>query len=115
MTERELAQYYDTHRGDTSIWHPEPVEARTARRGGPSIVISVRVNRAELRQLKQSALSEAVTLSEFIRQAALERASTTATGVRTRVFAAPASETQLVLFSQTSWIPGMADSERRSA
>ena len=115
MTERELAEYYDSHRGDVSIWQPEAVPARTPRRGGPSIVISVRFNREELRQLKQSAGGEAVTLSEFIRQAALERASTTATAVRTRMFAMPASEPQLVLFSQTLSVPGAAESERRSA
>jgi len=115
MTERDLAEYYDNHRGDTTIWQPEAVEARTPRRGGPSIVISIRFNRAELRQLKQSAADTAVTLSDFIRQAALERASTTTIAVRTRMFPAVTMLPQLVLFTQTSSISPVPGSERRSA
>ena len=69
MKEEELAQWFETRRGDTSLWSDTPVKA-TVRRGG-SVVFSVRFSPGELELLRQRAQRAGTTISELVRSAAL--------------------------------------------
>ena len=72
MTEREIAEFYEKRRGDTSLWSEKPTRARI-RRGG-SLVFSLRLAREEMELLQAKASECGVSLSEFIRRAALKEA-----------------------------------------
>jgi hypothetical protein len=80
MSEEEIAQYYDEHRGDTSLWEEKPRQARI-RPSESSIVISVRFSRQELAQVRLRAEQEGKTISEVIRSAVLREQTTVATDV----------------------------------
>ena len=69
MKEEELARWFETRRGDTSLWSDAPVKA-TVRRGG-SVVFSVRFSPGELELLRQRAKQAGTTISELVRSAAL--------------------------------------------
>ena len=69
-SEEEPARYFDEHRGDVSLWEEKPAKIRV-RRGGASVVFSVRFSKEELAQLQETAGRRGVTISELIRTAAL--------------------------------------------
>ena len=70
MTNEEKAEFFDSRRGDLSIWSEKPAKAKVRRPG--SIVFSVRFSREELEALRAKAEANDLTISEFIRRAALE-------------------------------------------
>ena len=75
MTEEELARFYESRMGDVSFWEKKPRQIRV-RRGGASTIFSLRLAPEELEELHAAAKNEGATLSEFIRQGALDRART---------------------------------------
>jgi hypothetical protein len=74
MTEEELARFYEERRGDVSLW--DKARRIRVRRGSPSTVFTLRLAPEELERLYRAAEKEAETMSEFVRRAALDRAST---------------------------------------
>ncbi len=72
MNEKELAEYYEKRRGDTSLWSEKPTKANV-RRGG-SVVFSIRLKPQELQLLRRRAEEEGRTISELIRWGALQAA-----------------------------------------
>ena len=75
LTERELAEFYEQHKDDDSLWSETAVPMRRRRRGaGPSTSFAVRLAPEELMELKDAADEKGTTLSDFIREAALRRA-----------------------------------------
>jgi hypothetical protein len=73
MTEEELAQFYESRMGDVSLWEKKPRQIRV-RRGSASTVFSLRLAPEELEELYAAAKRDGATLSDFIRQGALDRA-----------------------------------------
>jgi hypothetical protein len=73
MTEEELARFFEERRGDMSLW--DTSRRIRVRRGSASTVVTVRLAPEELEQLYRFANSEGETMSEFIRRAAMKRAS----------------------------------------
>ena len=98
MDEAKLAEFYDAHRGDNTIWEPRPIGAVPRPRGAPSIVVSIRLSRAEAKTLREAAKREGITLSEFLRRGALDRASTTSSPVSVRLTPTEWTQRELVLF-----------------
>jgi hypothetical protein len=75
MSEQELARYYEEHRDDPSLWDWKRARRISARRGrGPSTVFSVRLTPEELTEIHRAANSSGANASDFMREAALERA-----------------------------------------
>lgn len=70
MNEKELAQWFERRRGDTSLWSETPAKA-DVRRGGTT-VFSVRFSPEELDALRERAEQWGTTISGLIRSAALE-------------------------------------------
>lgn len=68
MNEKELAQYFEQRKGDTSAWS-QPIRA-SVRQGG-STVFSLRLAPEELEAIRQRAEAYGVSVSEFVRAAAL--------------------------------------------
>jgi hypothetical protein len=66
----ELADYYERHAGDVSIWSKKPRKIRV-RRGGPSHTFSIRFTPEEMEMLDDAAEKRGVTITELIRSAAL--------------------------------------------
>ena len=58
-----------------SLWSKTPRAMRKRRGEGPSTSFAVRLTVDELEELQDAALHEGITLSEFIRRAALDRSS----------------------------------------
>jgi hypothetical protein len=87
MTEAELAEFYQRHKDDDSLWGKVAVPMRRRRRGeGPSTSFAVRLAPDELTELKQAADERGTTLSDFIREASLSTArSQPANAVANRV------------------------------
>lgn len=73
MNEEELARFYEERRGDVSLW--DKSRRIRVRRGSPSSVFTMRLAPEELEQLYRAAEIENVTMSEFIRKAAVDRAA----------------------------------------
>jgi hypothetical protein len=69
-TEEELARHYDKRGADVSQWPLEAPKIRV-RRGGSSTVFSFRLDSEELAELTEAARGRGVTVSAFIRDAAL--------------------------------------------
>ena len=65
-----LQEHYDKRAGDVSGWSPKAVQAKTAAAG--SVVFSIRFSPSELMDLRLQAQARGLTMSELIRQAALE-------------------------------------------
>jgi uncharacterized protein (DUF1778 family) len=76
MTEEELAQFYQARKGDVTLWQQSPLRLRNRRGRGPSTSFAVRLSPEELEELQGAAMSQAVTLSEFIRASSLAAART---------------------------------------
>lgn len=74
MTEEELAAFYESRKGDLSLWESKPAKIRV-RRGGPSTVFALRLAPEELELLHARARSQGRTVSDFIRSAALAAAN----------------------------------------
>jgi hypothetical protein len=74
MTEEELALFYESRKGDLSLWQSKPAKIRV-RRGGPSTVFSLRLAPEELEALFRAAQAQQITLSEFIRRASMKEAT----------------------------------------
>jgi len=70
MSETELRKYFDTNRGDESLWSNQPESARVGKKS--SIVFSVRFTADELKAVKEQAGLWQTTISSFIRKAVLE-------------------------------------------
>ena len=68
----ETAEFYESRRGDMSLWSKEPSKADVTR--GGSIVFSLRFNKDELALLRERAAVAGVTISQFIRRAAIRDA-----------------------------------------
>lgn len=73
--ERELARFYDEHRGDPSLWEEKPTPAKV---GSGGVVFSIRFTSEELRELDAGATAEGLNVLEFIKRAALNRAKSKA-------------------------------------
>jgi hypothetical protein len=69
----ELALYYEAHAGDLSLWKKQPKRIRV-RRGGPSHTFSIRFAPEEIDYLQEQADANNVTITEFVRSAALAAA-----------------------------------------
>ena len=74
MTGAELAEFFEAHKGDMSLWETKPRKIRV-RRGSPSTVFALRLAPEELEQLYEVARAQDTNLSAFIRDAALEKAA----------------------------------------
>lgn len=70
MNEKELAEWFERRRGDTSLWSETPAKA-DVRRGG-STVFSLRFSPEELALFRRRAEEWGTTISHLIRSAALE-------------------------------------------
>jgi hypothetical protein len=66
----ELADYYERHAGDLSLWSTKPRKIRV-RRGGPSHTFSIRFTPEEMALLDDAAERRGITITELIRSAAL--------------------------------------------
>ncbi len=69
MTEAELAEYYQAHRGDTEEWEPPEAISRPARL---DVTISVRFTPEEIAAVRERARDAGMRPTAFIRQAALD-------------------------------------------
>ena len=69
MTEAELAEYYQAHRGDTEEWEPAEAISRPARL---DVTISVRFTAEEIAAVRERARDAGMRPTAFIRQAALD-------------------------------------------
>jgi len=69
MTEAELAEYYQDHRGDTEEWEPAEAISRPARL---DVTISVRFTPEEIAAVRERARDAGMRPTAFIRQAALD-------------------------------------------
>ena len=69
MTEAELAEYYQDHRGDTEEWEPAEAISRPARL---DVTISVRFTAEEIAAVRERARDAGMRPTAFIRQAALD-------------------------------------------
>ena len=78
MNEKELAEWFERRRGDTSLWSETPAKA-DVRRGG-STVFSLRFSPEELALLRRRAEEWSTTISHLIRSAALEAVSSPSQG-----------------------------------
>jgi hypothetical protein len=67
-----MAEFYQATRGDKSLWSEKPAKAKIRRPG--SIVFSVRLSRSELDEVRKRAEADGLTVSEFVRRAALGQA-----------------------------------------
>jgi hypothetical protein len=70
VPDKELAEFFEKHAGDMSLWETKPKPIRV-RRGGPSHTFSVRFAPDELELLDKAADERGITISELIRSAAL--------------------------------------------
>jgi len=75
MSEEELARFYEERRGDVSLW--DKSRRIRVRRGSPSTVFTLRLAPEELQLLYEAAKAQGVTMSEFVRKAATDRAAAT--------------------------------------
>lgn len=71
MTEEELAEFYQSHRGDASFWQKEPLKLAGRRGIGPTTSFAVRFTPDELDELQAAAREQGTTLSDFIRSTSL--------------------------------------------
>lgn len=67
--DRNLADYFQAHRGDEEEWSEEADTAPPDRE--PSSVYSLRLRASDLAELRKAAVVRGVSLSELIRTAAL--------------------------------------------
>ena|SRR5947209_7001099 len=82
------AEYYQQHKDDEGEWgEPEPAPVSTRRPGSLTAMVSVRLDESELERIKDAAGERGESVSQFVRQAALERSG--------------AARRQLVTFSRT--------------
>jgi uncharacterized protein (DUF1778 family) len=71
MTEEELAGFYQSRRGDLSLWEEKPLKLRSRRSSGPTTSFAVRLTPDELEELQAAAKQQGTTLSDFIRTTSL--------------------------------------------
>jgi uncharacterized protein (DUF1778 family) len=76
MSEEQLAAFYQSHRGDVSLWQKTSKPMRRRRGEGPSTSFAVRLSPEELEELQAAASERGTTLSDFIRSSALGAART---------------------------------------
>jgi uncharacterized protein (DUF1778 family) len=74
MTEEELADFYQSHKGDLSLWEKKPLKLSSRRGTGPTTSFAVRLTAEELDELQMAAKEQGTTLSEFIRSTSLAAA-----------------------------------------
>lgn len=67
--EKKLAEELFAHREDESEWSDKPEKLKVSRT--PSVVYSIRFNRAELEELRAVADADGVSLAELIRRSVL--------------------------------------------
>ena len=67
-SEKDLARYLQTHKGDPEEWEETPEPAQRAP-SGDSVVLSVRLKAEEVDRLKELADSLGVRVSELVREA----------------------------------------------
>lgn len=72
MGERDRAEHYERHQGDTSDWG-EPLPEQPRRR--LASMISVRLAPDEIAKIREAAKRDGLTVSAFLRDAALKAAS----------------------------------------
>ena len=72
--EQNLAEYYQSHKGDVSSWAERPRALRRKRGEEPTTTFAVRLTPGELSQLQAATSKRDVSLSEFIRSASLAAA-----------------------------------------
>ena len=77
--EQDLAEYYQSHKGDVSSWAERPRPLRRKRGEGPTTTFAVRLTSGELSQLQAAASKRNVSLSEFIRSTSLAATRDSAT------------------------------------
>lgn len=78
-TKPTSAQTYERQRGDVSTWARKPTPARVVAKG--STIFSLRMSPAELEEIRRSASTRGVTVSDFIRTASLGVVRQQSTGV----------------------------------
>lgn len=74
MTEAELAKFYESRKGDTSLWKKTPKPMRRRRGDGPTTSFAVRLTPEEIEELQTAAETRHTTLSDFIRSSAIAAA-----------------------------------------
>ena len=74
MSEQELPEYYQSRKGDVSMWAKEPRKLRRTRGAGPTTTFAIRLTPQELSELQRAAEAKGVNVSEFIRSTSLEGA-----------------------------------------
>jgi hypothetical protein len=74
LNERDLARYFEERKDDETIWQKKGRKIRPRRGQGPSTVFTLRLAPEELTALLAAANARNVSLTEFIRTAALTEA-----------------------------------------
>ena len=74
LSEAELAEFYEQHKGDMSLWRKTARPLRRRRGEGPSTSFAIRLTPEEIEELQEAARGLEVTLSDFVRSAALDKA-----------------------------------------
>jgi hypothetical protein len=87
-SESERADYYEKHKGDPEVWG-EPLPAKPRRR--LASMISVRLSPDEAEAIREMADSRGLSLSGFLRMAALKEARRGETRTRPTTVVAPVS------------------------
>jgi hypothetical protein len=76
MTEQERAAFYEEHKGDLSLWESKGQKMRVPPEG-VSTVFRLPIEPKELEELYWAAKRAGLSLSDFMRRAALDRARDT--------------------------------------
>jgi Mobilization protein NikA len=74
-------QHYLEHPSDEDEWEPAPPPARKKRRRALTSMLSVRLPAFEVDKIRSAAEAEGLTISAFIRAAALDRAQAGKNGI----------------------------------
>jgi hypothetical protein len=69
--EKRLAAYFQTHKGDTSIWESRSTPAEKPKE--PAVVFSVRLTPDELEGIRKEAEGRGIPVSVIVRSAIVER------------------------------------------
>ena len=71
LTDEQLANEYEEHKDDASIWSSKPRKIRARRGDGPSTMFSLRMTGQELTAIGNAAAARNMNVSDFIRKAAM--------------------------------------------
>lgn len=74
MTERQRAEWMQAHKDDPDYWG-EPIEGRRVKRRRLGVMYSLRMSAEQFEHISIAARSRGLTISAFVRQAAISAAN----------------------------------------